>query len=179
MRTRIEQERAGKMGIVDFAMQMELDGKAHYEKLETMTPVPGLKKVFSILASDEQDHYEVMKRMNEGVLSAFAGSTVLESAQNVFSSLRFDDELLADLRSRIDVYRYAIRIEVDSITLYEKMLKDETINTGPAATALLMKLIDEEQRHYNVMENIHDLIADHEHFLAWRAFDQVRRAGIV
>ena len=174
-----ETKGTGQMDVIDFAMQMELDGKSHYEKLEAMTPVPGLKKIFSILAGDEQNHYEVMKGMKTGILTAFASSIALETAQNIFLSIRIDEQLLAELKTKIDVYRYAIRIEADSIACYEDMLKNEEVTTSPAAVALLMKVIDEEQKHYNVMENIHDLIAGYDHYLAWREFDKARRRGIV
>jgi rubrerythrin len=174
-----DRNKEDEMDIIDFAMQMELDGKAHYEKLAAMTPVPGLKQILSILAIDEQDHYEVMKGMKTGILTAFASSTALETAQNIFPSIRIDEQLLAELRTKIDAYRYAIQIEADSIALYEDMLKKGEVTTTPAAVALLMKVIDEEQKHYNIVENIHDLIAEYDHFLAWRDFDKVRKRGIV
>jgi rubrerythrin len=144
-----------------------------------LTPVPGLKQIFSILAADEQDHYEVMKGMKTEVLVAFAGSTALETAQDIFLSIRIDEQLLAELRTKIDIYRYAIQIEADSIAFDEEMLKDGEMTPGQATVALVMKVIDEEQKHYNVMENIHDLIAGYDYFLAWRDFDKVRKRWIV
>ena len=42
------------MNIFEFAMKMELDGKAYYEKLVAETAVVGLKTIFTNLAADEQ-----------------------------------------------------------------------------------------------------------------------------
>src|SRR6516225_2120753 len=75
------------MNVLDFAMQMELDGKAHYESLEQDTPVPGLRKIFSILAADEQKHYDVVDAMQSGVTPEMADSTALEEAKNIFQTL--------------------------------------------------------------------------------------------
>ena len=132
------------MDVLEFAMQMELDGKAHYEKLEGMTPVPWMKKVFSILAADEEDHYEVMKGMKSGALVELAGSTALETAKNLFQTMLIEESILADLRTKLDAYRYAIKIEADSVELYEDMLKNKDMNWSPAAVALLLKIIEEE-----------------------------------
>ena len=167
------------MDVVDFAMQMELDGKALYEKLEEMTPVPGLKKIFSILAADEEDHYEVMKGMKSGMIIELAGSTALETAKNIFQAMRIEESILAELKTKLDAYRYVIKIEADSIELYEDMLKNKDMNWSPAAVAVLLKIIEEEKKHYNIMENLHDLIAEYDHLLAWRDFDSIRRRGIV
>ena len=167
------------MDLVDFAMQMELDGKAHYEKLEQMTPVPGLKKIFSILAADEDKHFDVMKGMREGIILEMAGSIALDAAKNVFQTVRLDETLVASMKTNLDAYRYAIKLEVDSIDNYEEMLKKDATKWRPAEVALLLKIIEEEQKHYNIMENIHDLIAEHDHYLTWREFDKIRNRGII
>jgi len=167
------------MNIIDFALQMELDGKAHYEKLGEKTPVPVLKNLFSILAADEEKHYEVMKEMRSGAIIQMAGSIALETAQNIFQTIRLDEGILSELRTKLDAYRYAIKIEADSIDLYEKILKSEEFKWNNAAVAQLFKIIDEEKKHYTVMENIHDFIAEYDHYLTWREFEKIKRSGIV
>ncbi len=167
------------MDVIDFAMRMELDGKAHYKKLEEMTPVPRLKKLFAILAVEEENHYEAIKGMKSGIMMELTGSTALETAQNLFQTIRIEETLLAELRTKLDAYRYAIKIESDSIELYEGMLKQEETKWGPAEVALLLKIIEEEKKHYTIMENIHDLIAKNRRLLAWRDFNQISRKGIV
>ncbi len=167
------------MDVIDFAMQMELDGKAHYEKLEELTPVPGLKKIFSILAADEQDHYEVMKGLREGIILEMVGSVALETAKNVFQTIQLDESVVADLKTKLDVYRYAIKLEADSIDLYEDMLKKDPARWRTDEVAQLLRVIEEEKKHYDIMENIHDLIAEHDHYLAWHDYDKVRRRGII
>ncbi len=158
-------------------MQMELDGKAHYERLEEMTPVAGLKKVFSILAADEEKHYEVMEELKKGIIVEMAASSALETAKNIFQSIRLEEGILADLKTKIDAYRYAIKIEADSISLYEGLLLKDSLNWSRSQVEQLVKVIEEEKNHYNVMENVHDLIATYENYLTWREFDKVRASG--
>ncbi len=165
------------MDVLDFAMQMELDGKAHYERLEEMTPVAGLKKVFSILAADEEKHYEVMEELKKGIIVEMAASSALETAKNIFQSIRLEEGILADLKTKIDAYRYAIKIEADSISLYEGLLLKDSLNWNRSQVEQLVKVIEEEKNHYNVMENVHDLIATYENYLTWREFDKVRASG--
>ena len=45
------------MDVFDFAMKMELQGKAFYETQAALTQIIGLKTVFTGLAADEQKHY--------------------------------------------------------------------------------------------------------------------------
>ena len=167
------------MDIIDFAMQMEVDGKAHYEKLGEMTPVPELKKLFSILAADEEDHYEVMKEMKSGAVVPMAVSEALETARNIFTTIRLDEGLLSELRTKLDGYRYAIKLEADSIDLYEEILRNVEFKWDNTAVAQLLKLIEEEKKHFTIMENIHDFIAEYDQCLTWRDFEKIRSSGIV
>jgi rubrerythrin len=120
-----------------------------------------------------------MKGMKWGVIIELAGSTALEAAKNIFQTMRIEESILADLKTKLDAYRYVIEIEADSIELYEDMLKNTDMNWSPAAVALLLKIIEEEKKHYNIMENLHDLIAEYDHLLVWREFDKVRSRGIL
>ncbi len=44
------------MNIFDFALKMEEDGKAYYEKLVAETSIPEFKSIFSLLAAAGQVH---------------------------------------------------------------------------------------------------------------------------
>ena len=72
------------MNLFDFAMKMELDGKAYYEKLAAETPLTGLKNIFLSLARDEQKHYDAVSRMKSGAGPAMAETAVLGEAKNLF-----------------------------------------------------------------------------------------------
>ena len=159
------------MNVFDFAMQMELDGKSHYEKLAAATSVMGLHNIFIILASDEQKHYDTIEAMKAGGRGAMASSIVLDEAKNVFQGLIKDKGQVGGLRKDLEGYRYALKVESDSVKLYEDMAKKEdTIEI----VQLLLKIANEEKKHYNIMENLYDFVLAPQNYLAWGEFSNLK-----
>ena len=76
------------MNIFDFAMKMEQDGKAYYEKLAAETDIVGLKNIFTSLAVDEQKHYETIQAIKTDTKLKMTDSTVLEAAKNCSRNLQ-------------------------------------------------------------------------------------------
>lgn len=159
------------MNVFDFAMEMELDGKAHYEKLAAGTTIVGLKNIFNMLAADERKHYETIKAMKAGEYGAMAGSTALDEARNVFQGLMNEKTLLGSLHKDLDGYRYAMHVEADSVKIYENMAKKEN---NVECVQLLLKLANEEKKHYNIMENLYDFVLAPQNYLAWGEFSNLK-----
>lgn len=159
------------MNVFDFAMEMELDGKAHYEKLAVVTSNVGLKNIFVMLAADEQKHYEAIQAMKTGGYGAMASSTVLDEARNVFQELINERTLPGSLHKDLDGYRYAMHVEADSVKLYEDMAKKEN---SVECVQLLLKIANEEIKHYNIMENLYDFVLAPQNFLEWGEFSNLK-----
>lgn len=159
------------MNVFDFAMEMELDGKAHYEKLAAGAPIAGLKNIFGRLAADEQKHYETIQVMKAGSYGDMAGSMALEEARNVFLGLMDNKTLIGGLRKDLDGYRYAMQVEADSVKLYEDMARKES-NTD--CVQLLLKIANEEKKHYNIMENLYDFVMAPQNYLEWGEFSNLK-----
>lgn len=159
------------MNVFDFALEMEKDGKAHYEKLAVGAPIAGLKNIFSALAADEQKHYETIQLMKAGDYGAMAGSTVLDEARNVFQGLMNEKTLLGSLHKDLDGYRYAMHVEADSVKLYENMAKKEN---SVECVQLLLKIANEEKKHYNIMENLYDFVLAPQNYLEWGEFSNLK-----
>ena len=159
------------MNVFDFAMQMERDGKTHYEKLAAGTPIVGLKNIFSMLAADEQKHFETIQAMKTGANDAMAGSIALDEAKNVFQGLMNDRTLPGVLKKDLDGYLYAMKVEADSVKLYEDMAKKEN---RAEIVQLLLKIANEEKKHYNIMENLYDFVLAPQNFLAWGEFSNLK-----
>ena len=159
------------MNVFDFAMQMEKDGKTHYEKLAAGTPIVGLKNIFSLLAADEQKHFETIQAMKTGANDAMAGSIALDEAKNVFQGLMNDRTLPGVLKKDLEGYLYAMKVEADSVKLYEDMAKKEN---RADVVQLLLKIANEEKKHYNIMENLYDFVLAPQNFLAWGEFSNLK-----
>ena len=159
------------MNMFDFAMKMELDGKAYYEKLAAETTDGGLKSVFTDLAADEQKHYEIIQAIKSGTRPKMADSTVLEKAKNIFEVLMGDMNIVGSLKKTLDGYNHARKLEADSVKLYEDMAKKED---NPETVQLLLKIANEEKKHFNILDNLYDYILAPQNYLAWAEFSNLK-----
>lgn len=159
------------MNVFDFALKMEADGKAYYEKLAMETGIPEFKSIFSLLAAAEQNHHDALHAMKSGIDAAWAESKVLDHARNIFMKLlRMDythDKLLFDR----DGYLHAINAEEESIKFYQDAANREG---NPEAKKLLLMLVDEEKDHLSIVENIYDFVEKPRTFLAWGEFSNLK-----
>jgi rubrerythrin len=159
------------MNVFDFAMKMELDGKAYYEKLSADTADVGLKGIFTRLAEDEQKHYETIQAIKTGINPEMAESTVLEKTKNLFEVLKGDKSVAATLNKSLDGYQYARKLEADSVTFYEDMAKQED---SPETILLLLRIANEEKKHYNILDNLCDFALAPQYFLEWGEFSNLK-----
>ena len=157
------------MNIFDFAIKMERDGKAFYEKLAQSSTHPGLQTIFSRLAADEQKHCDIFLALQAGEENlAMADSTALEFSKNVFAALPKDAGVA--VKGDLESYRYAMKIETDSFRLYEDAAKTEK---KAGTKELLLKIAAEEHKHYQIIENIYAFINAPNQYLAWGEFSNI------
>src|SRR5512134_3072820 len=108
------------MNVFDFAMQMEVDGKAYYEKLAGQASLPGLRAIFARLAADEQKHFEIFRALRSGDrVPVMQDSTALADARNIFAELPKGEEGAAGGKDDLEAYQHAMKLEADSFRLYE------------------------------------------------------------
>src|SRR5512146_3324190 len=81
------QVQEAKMNVFDFALKMEEDGKAFYEKLAAETDVPEFRTIFSLLAAAEEEHQRTIEALRKEMSPGNAESKVLEKAKSVFKGL--------------------------------------------------------------------------------------------
>jgi len=159
------------MNVFDFAMKMEEDGKAYYEKLARETELEGLRTIFVRLAKDEQKHYETFQALKgETQSTSMEETTILDEAKNVFEGLVAKKEALGPVKGDLDGYRYAMKLEADSFRLYEDAAKKEGNHD---VQVLLLKIAAEEQKHFNILQNIFEFINAPNQYLAWGEFSNL------
>jgi len=159
------------MNVFDFALKMEEDGRAYYQKLVAETSVPEFKTIFAMLADAEQAHHDAIEAMKKGVSAEQVDSKVLEKAKNVFQKILERKQTLASLKEDPDGFKHAIRIAEEGIKLYEEMAGKET---NPVAVKVLLMLAEEEKKHLEIMENIYDFAEAPHTFLAWGEFSNLK-----
>jgi len=166
------------MNVFEYAMKMEVDGKAYYLKLADQTGQEGLKTIFRRLAEDEQKHYEIFRDLRKGAMaSVMQDTTILEDAKNVFEILPRGKTALKGVEEDLSAYRHAMKLEADSFRLYEEAASKE----GNTETKnLLLRIAEEEHKHFNILENIYHFVNAPNEYLAWGEFsnlDEFRNFG--
>lgn len=159
------------MNVLDFAMKMELDGKAYYETLADRCQEPGLSNIFTRLAEDEQKHYETFQTLKAGAGAAIMADTnVVEAAKNVFTELPRKSETLKGLEKDLEAYQHAMKIEAESFRFYENAAAKEP---DACVKKLLLQIAQEEHMHFTVMENIYQFMNAPNQYLAWAEFSNL------
>lgn len=153
------------MNVFDFAMKIELQGKAYYETLAESARIPELKGIFNGLAADEQKHYDLFRGLKEGKNWAMADSTMLQQARSVFTDLIEGPEAPQEMQDALGAYQLALKVEAESVRLYEKMAKKEE---DPVLMRLYLKLANEEKSHYNILDNLCELAKSPKEYVTWR-----------
>lgn len=165
------------MNVYDFAMKMELDGKAYYEKLAAAAKIAGLRNIFQGLAEDEQKHYEIFQGLKNQASPIMAESTALENARNVFEKLIAEKSVGSPAPDELAGYQHAMKLEAESYRFYE----EAAIHTpDPGIKQLLSRIAGEERKHFNILQNVFDFVNAPNQFLAWAEFsnlDEFRNFG--
>jgi rubrerythrin len=159
------------MNVFDFAMGMEMEGKAFYEKMAAQASAKELRTIFTLLADSEQEHYDHLLALKSGAGPAKCQSMVLDGVREHFQDLVDDMEPATALAGDPDGYRHALKAEEKSIKLYEEMAEKEP---NAAASGLLRQLAEEERRHLSIMENIFEFVEAPKSYLAWGEFSNLR-----
>jgi len=146
------------MNIYQFAMQMEKDGEDFYLQLAKEATVPGLAKIFTMLAGEERKHYAVVEQLSRKEKNPHMAETaILDNVKNVFIGMREEkEELFIDTTAATTSYRKACAIEVVSERLYREKAqetKDEN------EQRIFLRLAGEEANHLRIMESILEFVS--------------------
>lgn len=159
------------MDVFDFAIKMETDAEAYYQKLAQQTDIEGIRNIFLDLAADEKKHFEIFKSMKErSDIAAMRDSEALNNARNIFEKLLQAKPTVSDLQHNLEAYQHAMKMEAQAARVYEEALTHET---NLEVKKLLQRVIEEEQKHYNIIENLYDFINAPNEYLAWGEFSNL------
>ena len=146
------------MDLFDFAMKMELDGEKYYLDQAAKAETADLKRLLEGLAEDERRHYEIVRAMKELSAECLEAQPALAETKTVFdlklyeAYLRENQALLAQSRTQqIDVYRAALKMEEESVALYQKLAGE---SAKAAEKTIFARLQQEEARHADVFETL-------------------------
>ncbi len=159
------------MNVFDFAMKLETDAEAFYRKLARESRIAGIGKIFNDLADDEQRHFRIFKSLKEETPpEKMTASSVLDTAKSIFARLLKEKEELPALTDDLEGYRYAMQLEAEGVRLYRDAAKREK---SEAVRELLLRIAAEEEKHFNIVENIYTFVNAPNQYLAWAEFSNL------
>jgi rubrerythrin len=160
------------MNVYEIAMEMEQEVKTYYEKLAEETSHTGVKNIFTLLAADEQRHFDAVQSMGkEADCGILADSPALTAAQKVLGDFFGESGPASELKKSLDSYRHALLIEAESVQFYEGLL--ETVKDS-GLKKVLATILSQEREHYNIVENLYDYVLKPEYYLEWAEFSNLR-----
>jgi len=150
------------MDIFQFAMEKEKFSEQYYRDLAAKAPHPGLRSILTMLADEEAKHYRTVEQMKTETPDQVTNTPVLANAREVFEKMRGSAEKFDLHVSEPDLYRKACDIEEESKKFYLERAHEAD---DPAQKEIFIKLADEENKHWMIVDKIRSFVARPETFL--------------
>ena len=145
------------MDIYQFAMQMEKDGENYYRQLAKESSVPGLGRIFTMLADEEVKHFKTIEKLSKGQKGSLTECNVLENVKNIFVLMKESKEELHINTAKVtSEYRKACTLEEMSQKFYLEKA-DET--REEQEKQIFLQLAGEEAKHLRIVENIAEFVS--------------------
>ena len=143
------------MEILQFAIDMELDGEQYYREQAAKNVNNALQTVFTLLADDEAKHADILRSKQGNKPYVLAAQPELNRQMNLFHGETDYKASVTEMPDQPELYHTAMEKEQQSIDLYTK-LKGEA--TDEDSVALFDFLIGEETNHRTLLEDMYQLV---------------------
>ena len=150
------------MNILEFAMEMELEGEKYYTQQAEINKDNSLSTVFTMLAKDEAMHSKVLHNKANKLTCELKQSETLSEAKNIFNSIGAIKNRIKQMPDQLDVYRLGLEKEKQSIALYEKYSSEAADNESKKLFEFLIK---QEKEHYAIIDQLILLISRPEEWV--------------
>ena len=139
------------MDVLQFALEMEIEGEHYYRRQSAMFSTTPLKPVFDLLAKDEAKHADILRSKMDGMAYELKEDEQLSNQKNLFSGLKDYKPQKEEMPDQATLYHAALELEQRSIELYT----DLRAKAADAQTqALFDFLVQEETRHHQILEDM-------------------------
>ncbi len=143
------------MQVLDYAMQMELDGEKYYRELATTCMDAGIRGVLERMADAEMKHYRTLMQLKSGGAASMTADMVRADAKNVFQEMMESGETFDFNMSELSLYEKARDLELKARDIYLEHAEDEVDEAGQE---LFKRLADEESLHSEIISSIIDFV---------------------
>ncbi len=139
------------MSSLEFAINMELEGRAYYLEQADLCQSNELRTIFLILADAEQQHADLLLRRQREEEVTLKEDSIVKEKNSFFHNLAdFKPDVPRALK-QLDVYQYAAEQEQKSIELYQGMLEKAEDSKDKELFTFLIK---QETEHLHLFEDL-------------------------
>lgn len=150
------------MNIMEFAINMEVEGEKFYSEQANKVNDKNLKTVLNMLAEDEKHHAEIIRKKIDDVPYDLDKKNIVDETKNIFKGIEDFKSAIKETPDQLDFYRDALKKEQESIDLYEELLSKAT---DLASKELFEFLINEEKEHYTTINELVQLLKHAEEWV--------------
>jgi len=153
------------------AKSMEKEGMEFYRAQAAAAPSKELKGVFTILADEEQVHYDFFDRLSKKMPAGGMGpGATIAKVKQAFAAMTASFATKEVLETASGVYRKALSMEQGAVTYYTDALAQAK---GPAEKQALEAVIAEEKRHVRIFESLMAFTARPEQWVENAEFNKI------
>jgi len=139
------------MDILEFAINMEIEGEKFYKDQAEKAVDDQLKTVMLMLAKDESNHANILRNKVKELPYELEDNDIMTDTKSVFKGIEDFKCIIKDNPDQLDFYRLALDKERESIDLYEDLLSNAT---DYESKKLFDYLIDQEKGHYKFISEL-------------------------
>jgi rubrerythrin len=153
------------MDALEMAMKMETDAISFYTEAARKTKYPAGKKMFQTITEDEKRHLQMISEIIKGMNITHEEVSPMKNVKSVFETLK--NEMMGKVEATTDeleAFKIATRMEKEGKEFYEKTLAHAKTDKEKA---LLKRLIQEEQQHYEIFANTYEFLSDTGNWFMW------------
>lgn len=159
------------MDIYTYAMQMEKDGERYYRETAEKIKNAGVRNILTMLADAEVRHYRIFEQMKNREAAKPADLGYLSKVKNIFARMIEEKEEIQVNGSQTELYRKAQTLEEKTRDFY----REKSAEVDETQRALFLKIATEEQKHYDILENIIVMVSRPQYWLEnaeWFRFEE-------
>jgi len=153
------------MNAIEVAIKMEKDAIDFYTEAAGKTKHPVGKKMFMSITEDEKRHLKMLSAIFKDIGITLENVSPMGNIQTIFKTMK--DAMMqrvAATKDEIDAFRIAMQMEKEGVEFYKKA---EAEAPTEIERALFMRLVKEEQQHYDVFANTYSFMSDTGNWFMW------------
>ena len=153
------------MNALEMAMKMETDAIRFYTEAAQKTKYPAGKKMFLTITEDEKRHLQMVSEIVKGLNVTIKDVSPMKNVKSVFETMKA--EMMHKVEATTDeleAFKIAMEMEKEGVEFYKKTLAGAG---KEKEKALLKRLVQEEEQHYDIFANTYQFLADTGNWFLW------------